>query len=257
MITVVTWNVNSINARLERVLNFLDREQPDYLCLQELKCSDDNYPNAAITAKGYQSVFIGQKAYNGVAVLSKRPLKLMCRNFMDDHSDNSSRFMVVETEHFKIMNAYVPNGQSIDSEKYPYKLDWLSRARKFLDKNAKPHERIVLLGDFNIAPDDRDVYDPIAWKNSIHCTPLERQALKNIVDFGFIDTMRIFDQSGGIYSWWNYREGAFLQNRGLRIDIIYATLSLAMHCKSVRIDLEERTGEKPSDHAPVIASFAL
>lgn len=256
MPTVVTWNVNSINARLERLLAFLKRESPDYLCLQELKCPNDKYPYEAITNAGYHSVVFGQKAYNGVAVLSKKPTTIQSTNFLDQDADQSARFMTVDTGDFKILNAYVPNGQSVDSEKFPYKLNWLARARAYLDIHLNPSDPIVLVGDFNIAPDDRDVYDPIAWKNHIHCTPQERDALARLLSFGFIDTMRMFQQGAGIFSWWDYRDGSFIQNKGLRIDMIYATPSLAMRCKSVRIDMDERRGEKPSDHAPVIATFS-
>ena len=257
MIKIVTWNVNSVNARLDRVLAFLEREQPDYLCLQELKCPDEKFPFQAIESKGYISTVFGQKSYNGVAILSKLNVNVIARNFIDASSDMSARFIAVDTGSIKILNAYVPNGQSIDSEKYPYKLDWLSRASAYLRGNLKPSERIVIVGDFNIAPDDRDVYDPIAWKNHIHCTQPERQALGELVSFGFVDTLRMFHQEKDLFSWWDYREGSFGLNKGLRIDLIYATPSLAMTCKSVRIDRDERKGEKPSDHAPVIANFSV
>lgn len=253
--SVVSWNVNSINARVDRVLAFLDREKPDYLCLQELKCSEDKFPFEAIQSRGYHCAVHGQKTYNGVAILSRRPTQILFKNFADGDVDDAARAISIECHGLKIINFYVPNGQAVDSEKYNYKLRWLERARSFLHREMNPSERIVLLGDFNIAPDDRDVYDPIAWKNQILCSPQERSALSKLVSFGFVDTLRMFTQEGGIYTWWDYREAAFIQNKGLRIDMIYATPTMALQCKQVRIDRDEREGEKPSDHAPVIATF--
>jgi exodeoxyribonuclease-3 len=256
-VTVVSWNVNSVNARLDRVLGFLRRENPDYVCLQELKCPDEKFPFEAIKGLGYHATVFGQKSYNGVAILSKQPVTIHSKNFGDGDADESARFIAVSTGSFTLMNAYVPNGQSLDSPKYPYKLDWLKRARNFLDKDFRPTDRIVLVGDFNIAPDDRDVYDPTAWRNHIHCTPPEREALAKLVSYGFVDTLRMFHQGDKLFSWWDYREGSFPQNKGLRIDLIYATPTMAMACREVRIDKAEREGEKPSDHAPVIATFSM
>ena len=255
MTTVVTWNVNSINARLDRLLAFLKRESPDYLCLQELKCMDDKYPYEAIQACGYESVVFGQKAYNGVAILAKKPLKVCARNFSDNNEDQSARFIAITEGDLTIMCAYVPNGQAVGSEKYAYKLDWLARAKQYIQTQHKQSEKIVFVGDFNIAPDDRDVYDPVAWLEQIHCSYKEREALKSLVSFGFIDTLRIHHDEAKIFSWWDYRELSFVQNKGLRIDLIYATPPMAMRCTGVRVDRDERKGDKPSDHAPVIATF--
>lgn len=254
MIKVVTWNVNSINSRLERIKAFLERESPDFLCLQELKCSDDKYPIEAIQSSGYHSAIFGQKAYNGVAVLSKQPVEILFRNF--DPSDDASRSITIRTPHgFDLINAYVPNGQSVGSEKYAYKLAWLKKAKQFIQHHWKPTDKLVFVGDFNIAPDDRDVYDPVAWKEHIHCSAGERAALNDLVSVGLIDTYRMHDQSSGVFSWWDYRELSFARNKGLRIDLIYATPPAAAACRSVRIDKDERRGDKPSDHAPVIAAF--
>ena len=256
MVKVVTWNVNSINSRLERVKAFLERESPDYLCLQELKCADEKFPHEAIRETGYHAAIFGQKAYNGVAVLSREPVDILFKNFDDNAPDDASRSITVRTKHnFDLICAYVPNGQSLGSEKFHYKMDWLKRSRAFLAKHWKPSDRLIFVGDFNIAPDDRDVYDPVAWKEHIHCSTGERLALTEVTSFGLIDTMRMHEQSAGIFSWWDYRELSFARNKGLRIDLIYATPPAAAHCRGVRIDRDERRGEKPSDHAPVIAQF--
>lgn len=258
MIKIVTWNVNSINTRLERLKAFLKREAPDYLCLQELKCADEKFPLSEITETGYHAVFFGQKAYNGVAILSREPVEILFKNFVDQDADESARVLTVRTAHkFDLICAYVPNGQAVGSEKYKYKLNWLQRAKSFLSRNWTPGDALVLVGDFNIAPDDRDVYDPLAWKDHIHCSADERKALNELTSFGLIDTQRIHDQSPGVFSWWDYRELSFARNKGLRIDLVYSTPGMAAKCRGVRIDRDERRGEKPSDHAPVIASFHL
>lgn len=256
MTTIATWNVNSVNARLDRLVAFLQRESPDYLCLQELKCTDDKFPYDAIKACGYDSAVFGQKTYNGVAILAKKPLKVTARNFNDNSADDNARFIAIAEGDLTIMSAYVPNGQAVGSDKYSYKLEWLARARSFMQLHHKQSEKIVLVGDFNVAPDDRDVYDPVAWYEQILCSTAEREALKNLVSFGFIDTLRMHHDEGKMFSWWDYRELAFPKNKGLRIDLIYATPPMAMRCTGVRIDRDERKGDKPSDHAPVIATFS-
>lgn len=258
MVKVVTWNVNSINTRLDRVKAFLARESPDYLCLQELKCADEKFPLEAIEGTGYHAAFFGQKAYNGVAVISKEPVEILFRNFDDQHPDEASRVITVRTKHkFDLICVYVPNGQSIGSEKFLYKMDWLKRAKEFLNQHWTLSDRLIIVGDFNIAPDDRDVYDPLAWKEHIHCSTGERAALQDLTSFGLIDTLRMHDQSAGVFSWWDYRELSFARNKGLRIDLIYATPPAASLCRSVKIDRDERRGEKPSDHVPVIATFEI
>jgi exodeoxyribonuclease III len=256
MVKVTTWNVNSVNSRLERIQAFLARESPDYLCLQELKCADEKFPHSAIRDCGYHSAIFGQKSYNGVAVLSKEPVEILFKNFDDDVISDASRTITVRTNHrFDLVCAYVPNGQAFGSEKYLYKMQWLKRAKSFLARHWKTSDSLVLVGDFNIAPDDRDVHDPIAWKEHIHCSTEERNALAELTAFGLIDTFRMHEQAAGLFSWWDYREMSFARNKGLRIDLIYATPPAAAQCKSVRIDRDERRGEKPSDHAPVSAIF--
>jgi exodeoxyribonuclease-3 len=258
MIKVVTWNINSINSRLARVEAFLRRESPDYLCIQELKCADDKFPLQAIHDLGYHAAFFGQKAYNGVAILSRQPVDIMFKNFQDQVSDDAARSITVRTSHgFDLICGYIPNGQSVGSEKYRYKLEWLARARAFLMQHWRPTDPLIFVGDFNIAPDDRDVYDPVAWREHIHCSSGERKALEALVSFGLIDALRMYDQSAGVFSWWDYRELSFAKDKGLRIDLIYATPPAAARCRNVRVDRDERRGEKPSDHAPVIATFDL
>lgn len=254
-IKIVTWNVNSINKRLDRVLAFLKRESPEVVCLQELKCMDDKFPLEAITAAGYNSAVFGQKAYNGVAILSKEKLTKVQRGFGDDNADQASRFISASTYGIQVMCAYCPNGQEPGSEKFAYKMEWFKRLRAYLNKAHKPSQPIIIVGDFNVAPEDRDVFDPIGWKDHIHCTKEERDVLANMVAFGFVDTFRQLHEDAGLYSWWDYREASFPQNKGLRIDMIYGTKPMAARLDASRIDRNERKGELPSDHAPVISTF--
>jgi len=262
MFKIVTWNVNSIGVRLSRLLAFLDREKPDVLCLQELKCDDAKFPAGEIEAAGYHAAVFGQKTYNGVALLSRLPPENIQRNFGGKDDDPASRFISARysppgSEPLTVMCAYCPNGQSLGSEKFAYKMDWFARLRRHFDANYQKSDRIVITGDFNIAPEDRDVWDPVAWKEHIHCSSGERAALAEVVGFGLYDTFRLHHKDAGLFSWWDYRELSFQQNKGLRIDLIYATRPLAGVCVRTQIDRNERKGEKPSDHAPVIAEFKL
>jgi len=258
MLKIVTWNVNSVGMRKDRILAFLERERPDALCLQELKGVDEKFPVNEVTAAGYHCAVYGQKAYNGVAILTRTPPVQVQKNFGDATDDEAARFIAVKLPcDVWVMNAYCPNGQAPGTEKYAYKLDWFARLRRYLDKNHTRTEKIALVGDFNIAPEDIDVYDPIALKDHIHTTVPERQALKLVVGFGLYDTFRLHHKGPGLYSWWDYRQLSFPQNRGLRIDMIYTTPPLAELSSGARVDREERKGDKPSDHAPVIAEFDL
>ena len=267
-IKIVTCNVNSVGQRLDRMLAFLERETPDFLCLQELKGADEKFPMEAVIAAGYRAEIFGQKAYNGVAILSKMKPVSVTRNFGDGVDDPAARFLAATYEvdlegkpqskiPLTIMSSYIPNGQSIGSEKYIYKLEWFQRLRKYLDTHHTPDDLVALVGDFNVAPNDIDVYDPVAWREHIHTSIKERQGLRQVVNFGLVDTFRHLYPDEAGYSWWDYRQMSFLQNKGLRIDLIYATPPLAELCREVRVDRNERKGEKPSDHAPVIASFEL
>ena len=257
MFSIVSWNVNSINSRLERVVNFLKTRQPDVLCLQELKCLEEKYPFEAIKAAGYESATFGQKAYNGVAILSKKKATKIECGFGDKVKDEQSRFIAGTVNGIRIMSAYVPNGQDIGTDKYKYKLKWLKRLRRHLDTNYKKTQKIVLVGDFNIAPEDRDCYAPDRWRGKILFSEPEKKALKEVMDFGLEDTFRLHHQEAGKYSWWDYRQLAFQKGRGLRIDFVLGTPPMIKLCTGAEINRDERKGIKPSDHAPVIAEFKI
>lgn len=250
---VVTWNVNSVKARLERLLNFLERRNPDVLFLQELKVTDDNFPYEPIGNLGYSATVYGQKTYNGVAILSKIAPKDIVKGFGD--GDPQSRFVGATIGKVRCYSAYIPNGQAVGSEKYAYKLEWLRKMRAYFETHHEPSDPILLGGDFNVAPEDRDVHDPTAWRGQILFSDPEKAGLKNVLDFGFSDTFRKFHSAAGHFSWWDYRMLGFAKNRGLRIDFIFATQELLASCRSASIDRDERKGELPSDHAPVVAEF--
>lgn len=256
MLKLVTWNVNSINARLERLLAFLAREAPDVVCLQELKCVDEKFPFEAVEEAGYKATVYGQKTYNGVAILSKIEPKKVMRGFGDSVDDPAARFIAAEVHPgLTVMCAYVPNGQAVGSEKYAYKLQWLDRLRAYLERRHKASDQVILLGDFNVAPTDQDVHDPTAWREQVLCSTKERQALAHVMAFGLDDAFRLQHPDETIFSWWDYRMLAFPRNNGLRIDLILSTTPMTKLCKAARVDRDERKGEKASDHAPVIAEF--
>jgi len=248
---IATWNVNSLKVRLPDVLSWLKTAQPDVLCLQEIKMLNENYPYAELEAAGYTSIASGQKTYNGVATLSKTPQADPIFDF--PHLEDLQRRVLCSTiDGVRILNIYVPNGQSVGSEKYDYKLNWLKHCRDFIAQEMKKHEKLIVLGDFNIAPDDRDVYDPKAWEGSILCSQGERDALGAILDLGLQDTFRLFEQPKDAYSWWDFRTRAFSRNHGLRIDLILGTDAIGKIAKDSWIDIEPRTWERPSDHTPVV-----
>ncbi len=254
---IATWNLNSIRAREERVLAWLDANQPDVLCAQETKVVDDLFPYEALASVGYQAVVHGQKTYNGVALITREECTDVVRGFGDGSADPQARFIGATVRGARIFSAYVPNGSSVGSEKFQYKLEWLARLRVFLESNENATEPVVLCGDWNVAPDDRDVHDPLLWEDGILCTKEERAALKHIVSWGFSDTFRMHHDAPGNFSWWDYRMLGFPKNKGLRIDHIYATSVLSARCQESVIDREERKGKGASDHAPVIAVFDL
>ncbi len=241
---IATWNVNSILARLPHVTRWLAAALPDVLCIQETKCSDDKFPLLDLQATGYDCVIFGQQAYNGVAILSRAGCASVQRGYPGD-----------EATRVRVINVYVPNGQAVGSEKYHFKLEWLKRLREFLDQSYDPSSQVLICGDFNVAPEDRDVHDPRLWQNRVLCSEPERAALQHVKDWGFTDTFRLHNQEAGHYSWWDYRAGAFRRNLGLRIDHVWASASLAARSKTTWIDKEPRAWERPSDHAPVIADF--
>ena len=253
---IATWNVNSLNVRLPHVLDWLGGHRPDVLMLQETKLTDDRFPVEELRSVGYHAVFSGQKTYNGVAILSREPPAGVIRRF-PPVTDEQRRTIAATVAGVRVVNLYVVNGQAVGSEKYDYKLEWLRQVTGHLRTELREHEHVVVAGDFNIAPEDRDVHDPEEWKDSILCSGPERDALGAITALGLADTFRRFEQPERSFSWWDYRAAAFRRNRGLRIDLVLASDGLAHRCTSCRIDRDARAKERPSDHAPVVAEFDL
>jgi exodeoxyribonuclease-3 len=255
-VKIATWNVNSLNVRLQHVLEWLDTARPDVLVLQEIKQATEAFPAETFAEIGYHGVANGQKTYNGVAVLSLSESADHVTDF-PGFEDPQRRILASTIDGVRVVNLYVPNGSEVGSEKYAYKLGWLDALKGFLEAEMASHEKLVVLGDFNIAPDDRDVYDPEKWGDAILCSPKERAALEELIDLGLSDVFRQFEQPEATFSWWDYRAAGFRRNAGLRIDLILASKALAEHCESSYIDREPRTWERPSDHTPVIAEFAI
>jgi exodeoxyribonuclease III len=253
---VASWNVNSLRVRLPQLVDWLGANPVDVLGLQETKLVDADFPQADIEALGYQVVRSGQKTYNGVALLARRPLTDLRTDF-DDFEDPQRRLLAATCDGVRYVNVYVPNGQAVGSDKYEYKLRWLKSLQRLLQGELAAHPRLVVMGDFNIAPEDRDVHDPVAWQGQVLCSDAERAALGALLALGLSDTFRAFEQPPGIYSWWDYRQGGFRRNNGLRIDLILASNALAASCIASRVDLEPRRAERPSDHAPVVTHFGL
>lgn len=254
---IATWNVNSITVRLPQVLDWLAANKPDALCLQEIKCMEAKFPFAALQEAGYHAAVFGQPAYNGVAILSPHPVSDVQCGFPGEAEDAQRRLLAATVGAIRVVNVYVPNGSEVGAEKFYYKLEWLARLRQYFDEQCDPQQLVLLCGDYNIAPDDRDVYDPRAWEGRIHCSQPERDALKKIQDWGFVDAFRLHHEENGYYSWWDYRSGGFRRNQGLRIDHIWVTLPLAEKCVDAWIDKTPRALDRPSDHTPVAAEFSL
>jgi exodeoxyribonuclease-3 len=252
---IATWNVNSLRVRLDHVRDWLEREQPDVLALQETKTKDDAFPTDAFRALGYEVAFSGQPTYNGVALIARQPITDVVTD-LDGLGDPQRRVLGATVDGVRIYNLYVPNGQSVESEKYRYKLRWLEALERQTAAELGRHPHCVLLGDFNIAPADEDVHDPEAWKGKVLCSEPERAALKSLLELGLGDVFRAFKQDEKCFSWWDYRAAAFRRNMGLRIDLILASRALAERCTACRIDVEPRRLERPSDHTPVIAEFS-
>ena len=255
---IATWNVNSLKVRLPQVLQWLESARPDLLALQETKLTDDKVPREDIEAAGYQVIHSGQKTYNGVAILSRLPGQpddiLTDLPGLEDHQ---RRVLAADYGGLRLINLYVPNGSEVGSDKYAYKLEWLTRLAEFLAGELRRYPRLAVVGDFNIAPEDRDVHDPDLWAGAVLASEPERAAFRRLLALGLVDTFRLFQQPEASYSWWDYRAGAFRRNRGLRIDHILASQPLAEHCTACYIDREPRGWERPSDHAPVVAEFDL
>jgi exodeoxyribonuclease-3 len=253
---LASWNVNSLKVRLPQVLSWLAAQQPDVLALQETKTTDEAFPRADIEAAGYQVAYTGQKTYNGVALLSKAPLEDVLTD-IPTLSGEQRRLIGATANGIRVLNLYVVNGQEVGSDKFAYKLHWLEQICQQVRAELERHERLAVVGDFNIAPEDRDVYDPAAWRERILCSTPERDALRRLLALGLVDTFRQFEQEAGSFSWWDYRAGAFRRNLGLRIDLILASTELSQCCTRSAIDREPRRQQRPSDHAPVVAEFAL
>ncbi|GBG13674.1 exodeoxyribonuclease III [Novimethylophilus kurashikiensis] len=252
---IAAWNVNSLKVRLPHVLDWLAANQPDALCLQETKQEDKDFPAQALKEAGYETLFSGQKTYNGVAILSKvagADVQMGIPGFADEQK----RVLAATIGDVRVVCVYVPNGQSVDSDKYQYKLQWLQALTEWLRGELVKYPRLALLGDYNIAPEDGDVHDPKAWEGQVLCSDAERAAYAGLIGLGMRDAFRLFPQEEKLFSWWDYRMAAFRRNMGLRIDHILLSDALAQHCTSCWIDTAPRKLERPSDHAPVIAEIA-
>lgn len=253
---IATWNVNSLRVRLEHVTDWLKQAQPDVLGLQETKVTDELFPATAFEDLGYHVAYSGQPTYNGVAVVSRLPPEDVVVD-LDGFDDPARRVLCATYGDVRVLNLYVPNGQSVGSEKYDYKLAWLAALDTHLRQDLKRHAHVVAVGDFNIVPDDRDVHDPVLWEGKILCSDRERAALGSLLEAGLKDTFRLFEQEEKSFSWWDYRAGAFRRNNGLRIDLILASDALSAACTGCAIDVAPRRLQRPSDHTPVVAEFSL
>ena len=252
---IATWNVNSLRVRLPHVLDWLQSAQPDVLALQEIKLIDELFPHDALAEAGYTCVVSGQPTYNGVAVLTRQPAQDAVRD-IPDFDDPQRRVLAVTLGDVRVINLYVVNGEAVGSEKYAYKLAWLDALAAWLKDEAAQHPNLVVLGDFNIAPDDRDVFEPEKWVGKILCSEPERAALARLHELGLTDVFRQFEQEEKTFSWWDYRMNGFKRNLGLRIDLILASQSMTQRCSASYVDKTPRGWERPSDHAPVVAEFA-
>ena len=253
---ITTWNVNGLRARLTHVVDFLREHEPDVLCLQETKVQDGLFPQEPLEDEGYEVRWSGQKGYNGVAILSRHALTDVVVGLPDDPPDAERRVLGATTGAVRVLDLYVPNGQAVGTDKYRFKLDWLRRLRAFLDANYAASEPIVVVGDFKVPRDDRDVRDPAWWHERILCSTPERQALASVMAFGLDDALRRHHTGGGIYTWWHYTAGAAFKDDGLRIDYVLTSAPLTARCTDVVVHKEIRLQKSPSDHVPVTAVFA-
>lgn len=254
MIKLASWNVNSLKVRLEQVLAWLDSSQVDILALQETKVTDDQFPIEAFTSRGFHVVFAGQKTYNGVAIISRQPIQDVVTD-VPHLLDPQRRILAATVGDIRVINVYVPNGAAVGTDKYDYKLTWLPHVTAFIKQQLTQYPRLAVVGDFNIAPDDRDVHDPLEWEGCVLVSPLERQAFTNMLALGLHDSFRHFTQDEHLFSWWDYRAAGFRRNRGLRIDHILLSDALIKDCLVSAIDTEPRRAERPSDHAPVLVQL--
>lgn len=251
---LASWNVNSLRVRLPHLLDWLRDAKPDVACLQETKTEDANFPVAELRDAGYQAVFHGQRAYNGVAILSRTPITEMAHG-IPDFADDLKRVIAGTVNGIRIVCLYAPNGEAPGTDKYAYKLRWYEALAHWMRSEVGKREELALLGDMNVAPEDRDVHNPKRWEGKIHVSEPERAALRKVIDVGFADAFRLFDQPEKQFSWWDYRLKAFERGWGLRIDLALLSPALAGRCTSCTIDIEPRKRERPSDHAPVIVDL--
>jgi exodeoxyribonuclease-3 len=255
-VRVATWNVNSLRVRLPQLKQWLGTDPVDIIGLQELKQTDEDFPAAEIASLGLQAAWYGQKTYNGVAILARAPLEDVVYG-IPGYDDPQRRVIAATVGGVRFINVYVPNGQAVGSDKYAYKLDWLACLTDYVSGELARHPQLTIVGDYNIAPEDRDVHDPAKWEGSVHVSPAEREALQHLLRTGLVDTFRQFEQPPDAYSWWDYRMAAFRRNHGLRIDLVLASRELAARCIGCHVDRTPRTWERPSDHAPVVATFDI
>jgi exodeoxyribonuclease-3 len=259
---IASWNVNSLRVRLEHVTDWLDQNQPDLLCLQELKMQDVDFPSEEFTKHGYHSVFTGQKTYNGVAILSKVKLSNVVMD-LPDFEDPQRRYIAADcpiadgADCLRIVNVYVPNGQALDSDKFTYKRAWFAKLQAAMRSSLASNPRVVLVGDFNITPSWLDVHDPKKWHGSIHCSDIERLMLQKLMAEGLFDTYRLFESQGDNFSWWDYRGAGYRANEGLRIDLILSSSAMLNAASDCEIDEAPRKLERPSDHTPVFAEYTF
>jgi exodeoxyribonuclease III len=251
---IATWNVNSLRVRLPHLQTWHQSAQSTVIALQEIKLQDSEFPLADLQAQGFHAVCSGQKTYNGVAILANTPLEEVVHG-IPGFDDEQRRVLAATVDGVRIINVYVPNGQSLESDKYHYKLRWLAALIGYVRTELAQRAKLVLLGDFNIAPDDRDVHDPKAWEGSVLVSEAERNALRELLSLGLVDVFRQFEQAEKSFSWWDYRAAGFRRNAGLRIDLILCSDTMAKACNACVIDVEPRKQERPSDHTPVIAHF--
>jgi exodeoxyribonuclease-3 len=252
---VASWNVNSITVRMPQLAAWLQEHKPNVVCLQETKIIDDKFPRADLDALGYRYEYYGEKAYNGVAILADRPIEAVQKGFREEAEPSARRFIEARVDSLYILNCYIPNGQRVGSDKYEYKLRWIDSLRKHLDQQHKPETKVLICGDFNIAPEDRDVYSTEEVRGTIMVSDTEREKIEHVRQWGFEDAFRMHNQDGGQFTWWDYRMGAFRRNMGFRIDHIWVTKSLAADCTRSWIDKAPRKLERPSDHTPILAEF--
>lgn len=256
MYKLASWNVNSLKVRLEQVLDWMEQTHTDVLALQETKLIDDHFPADAFKEKGYHIVYSGQKTYNGVAIISRNPIEDIITDIAG-LEDPQRRILAVTISGIRLINLYVPNGADLTSEKYPYKLNWLEKVTAFIQQQMSIYSKLAVVGDFNIAPEDRDVHNPLEWQGCVLVSPAEREAFAGILELGLHDSFRNFEQDENEFSWWDYRAAGFRRNRGLRIDHILLSAELNELCRESKIDKEPRKAERPSDHAPVWVSLEI